>query len=77
MAQRERTHELELRVARLEGELATSERIERAAQRYADRLEEKLAAARRREATLARAIGYLEGQSGVRLPALRKGRAHR
>lgn len=56
----QRARELEL--ARLQGELSASERIERAAQRYADRLEEKLADARRREASLARAVGYLESQ---------------
>jgi len=60
--QRERTRALELAHARLEGELAASERIERAAQRYADRLEEKLAEARKREASLARALGYAEAQ---------------
>jgi chromosome condensin MukBEF ATPase and DNA-binding subunit MukB len=62
IAQRERTRALELEHARLQGELAASERIERAAQRYADKLEEKLAEARRREASLARALGYAEAQ---------------
>lgn len=62
MSQRERVRELELDVARLRGELATSERIERYAQRYADRLEEKLESARRREASLARALGYVEAE---------------
>jgi transcription initiation factor TFIIIB Brf1 subunit/transcription initiation factor TFIIB len=62
LSQRERVRELDLEVARLRGELAASERIERSAQRYADRLEEKLEAARRREASLARAVGYLEAE---------------
>jgi chromosome condensin MukBEF ATPase and DNA-binding subunit MukB len=62
IAQRARVHELELAQARLQGELAASERIERASQRYADRMEEKLAEARRREASLARALGYVEAQ---------------
>src|SRR5262245_48270487 len=62
IAQRERVRELELSRARLEGELSASERIERAAQRYADKLEEKLADARKREASLARALGYVEAQ---------------
>jgi len=60
--QRARLRALELDKARLEGELAASERIERASQRYADKLEEKLADARRREASLARALGYAEAQ---------------
>jgi hypothetical protein len=60
--QRARMRQIELGVARLEGELAASERIERSAQRYADKLEEKLAEARRREASLARALGYAEAQ---------------
>jgi len=60
--QRARTRELELERERLRGELSASERIERAAQRYADRLEEKLAEARKREASLARALGYAEAQ---------------
>ena len=60
--QREALRKKELELARLEGELSTSERVERAAQRYADRLEEKLEDARKREASLARAIGYLEAQ---------------
>jgi len=62
IAQRERVHALELERARLGGELAASERIERAAQRYADKLEEKLTEARQREASLARALGYVEAQ---------------
>lgn len=62
IAQRDRVHELELAHARLQGELSASERIERAAQRYADKLEEKLTEARKREASLARALGYAEAQ---------------
>jgi hypothetical protein len=62
IAQRERVRELELVQARLQGELSASERIERAAQRYADKLEEKLVDARKREASLARALGYAEAQ---------------
>ena len=54
--------ELALEVARLKGHLDASERIERSAQKYADRLEEKLEQGRRREASLARAVGYLEAQ---------------
>jgi hypothetical protein len=60
--QRARTRELELERERLRGELLASERVERAAQRYADKLEEKLAEARKREASLARALGYAEAQ---------------
>jgi chromosome condensin MukBEF ATPase and DNA-binding subunit MukB len=78
--QRARVRELELSQARLQGELAASERIERAAQRYADRLEEKLAEARKREASLARALGYAEAQRdqlaarlGEPAPALPRG----
>ena len=62
IAQRERVRELELANARLAGELAASERIERHAQRYADKLEEKLGDGRKREASLARALGYAEAQ---------------
>ena len=62
IGQRERNLELEVQVSRLEGRLEASERVERASQRYADRLEERLEAARKREATLARAVGYLEAQ---------------
>src|SRR5262249_2806457 len=62
IAQRERVRALELDNARLAGELAASERIERHAQRYADKLEEKLGEARKREASLARALGYAEAQ---------------
>ncbi len=64
-------HALRTRVARLEGELATSERVERSLQRYTDRLEERttarlreleatLAESRRREMTLARVLGQKE-----------------
>ncbi len=62
LRQNERIREQELELARLRGELAASERIERVAQRYADRLEEKLEAARRREASLARALGHTEAE---------------
>ena len=62
IAQRELVRELELDRARLSGELSASERIERSAQRYADKLEERLAEARKREASLARALGYVEAQ---------------
>ena len=62
LRQTERIRALDLEVARLRGELAASERIERVAQRYADKLEEKLETSRRREASLARAVGYLEAQ---------------
>lgn len=74
IAQRERVHELELARARLEGELSASERIERASQRYADKLEEKLAEARKREASLARALGYVEAQRDQLLARLGEGR---
>jgi hypothetical protein len=60
--QRARARATELENARLQGELSASERIERSAQRYADRLEVKLAEARRREASLARALGYVESE---------------
>ena len=36
--------------------------LEDAAQRYADKLEEKLSEGRKREASLARALGYAEAQ---------------
>jgi len=62
LEQRARLRTLELEAARLRGELSASERIERAAQRYADRLEEKLTEGRQREASLARALGYAEAQ---------------
>ncbi len=60
--QRERSRALELEVARLQGRLDASESLERGSQRYADRLEDRLEAARKRESTLARAVGYLESQ---------------
>lgn len=58
-------------VARLEGELAASDRVERALQRYADKLETRLAErerelgaqldeSRKRELTLARLLGQAE-----------------
>jgi len=75
MAQRERVHELELAHARLQGELAASERIERASQRYADKMEEKLTEARKREASLARALGYAEAQRDQLAARLGEGRA--
>jgi hypothetical protein len=71
--QRARTRSLELAQARLEGELAASERIERAAQRYADKLEERLAEARKREASLARALGYVEAQRDLLAARLGEG----
>jgi chromosome condensin MukBEF ATPase and DNA-binding subunit MukB len=71
--QREKLRALELGQARLEGELAASERNERAAQRYADKLEEKLAEARRREASLARALGYVEAERDRLAARLREG----
>jgi hypothetical protein len=77
LAQRARAHELELEAARLRGHLEASERIERASQRYADKLEERLGEARKREASLARALGYVEaqrdrllGRSGSATPGL-------
>src|SRR5262245_43901386 len=72
--QHERVHALELERARLTGELSASERIERAAQRYADKLEEKLTEARKREASLARALGYAEAQRDQLLAQLGAGR---
>ena len=74
IAQRERVRELELSQARLHGELSASERIERAAQRYADKLEEKLNEARKREASLARALGYVEAQRDQLAARLGEGR---
>src|SRR5262245_55042554 len=74
IAQGERVHELELAHARLQGELAASERIERASQRYADKLEEKLTEARKREASLARALGYAEAQRDQLTARLGEGR---
>jgi hypothetical protein len=77
-AARSAEHELEaarLRetVARMEGELETSARVERSVQRYADRLEQRmakdvgrleaeLAEAHKRELTLARALGAAEAR---------------
>jgi len=75
IAQRAHVHELELALARLQGELAASERIERASQRYADKMEEKLAEARKREASLARALGYAEAQRDQLAARLGEGRA--
>lgn len=60
-------------LARLEGELDASTRVERSLQRYTDRLEERmsvriselensLAISRQRELTLVRALGRIEGQ---------------
>src|SRR5262245_30601495 len=74
IAQRERVRELELAEARLTGELSASERIERASQRYADKLEEKLTEARKREASLARALGYAEAQRDQLAARLGEGR---
>lgn len=71
--QRARVRALELDQARLGGELAASERIERAAQRYADKLEAKLAEGRQREASLARALGYVEAQRDQLLARLGEG----
>ncbi len=62
LRQNEKLRAQDLELARLRGELSASERIERVAQRYADKLEEKLETARKREASLARAVGYLEAQ---------------
>ena len=73
IAQRERVRALELDQARLAGELSASERIERAAQRYADKLEEKLSEGRKREASLARALGYVEAQRDQLLARLGEG----
>jgi hypothetical protein len=79
LEQRGRNRRLELELARLRGQLDTSDRIERASNRYADRLEERLDQARRREASLARAVGYLECQRDelagrIGGPGTRKGR---
>lgn len=62
LAQRERIRELELEAAALRGELDLSSRVERGVQRFCDRLEGELERARKREATLARALGYAEAQ---------------
>lgn len=74
---REASDRLRERLARMEGELAASAKVERALQRYADRLEEKsngrilqleagLAEARKREMTLARALGRAEARLAQR-----------
>lgn len=75
IAQREQVRSLELDRARLQGELSASERVERAGQRYADKLEEKLAEARKREASLARALGYVEAQRDQLAARLGQGRS--
>lgn len=69
------------RVARLEGELAAAERCERAANRYSDRLEDRveqleetLAGERRRALLLARAIGRLESERDDLATALERAR---
>jgi len=77
IAQREKVHALELERARLLGELSASERIERSAQRYADKLEEKLDDGRKREASLARALGYAEAQRDQLMAQLGQGPAAR
>lgn len=46
--------------ARLEGELASSDKVERSMQRYADRLEQELEESRKQAMTLARALGRAE-----------------
>ena len=76
IGQRSEMRALELERARLQGELAASERIERASQRYADKLEEKLSEARRREASLARALGYVEAQRDRLAARLGEGGQH-
>ena len=74
VAQRAETARLRERVAGLEGELTASDRVERSLQRYADRLEERsharileleagLSEARKREMTLARALGQAEARA--------------
>ncbi len=62
LEQRERIRDLELEASRLRGALDTADRIERGAQRFCDRLESELEKSRKREATLARALGYAEAQ---------------
>lgn len=76
IGQRSEMRALELERERLRGELAASERIERASQRYADKLEEKLSEARRREASLARALGYVEAQRDRLAARLGEGGQH-
>lgn len=60
-SERELRAELDRELATVRGQLAMSERVELAAQRAADRLEEKLETARREALSLARAIGQAEG----------------
>ncbi len=62
LEQRARIGALELENARLRGELDTSARVERGAQRVCDRLEAELDRARQREARLAHALGYAEAE---------------
>ena len=62
IAQRQRIRELELENSRQAGELEVSARVERGAQRACDRLEAELERSRQREASLARALGYVEAQ---------------
>ena len=57
--------------ARAEGELASADRVERAVQRYADRLEGELERTRKQMLSLARALGRAEqlaASAGLRLP---------
>ena len=70
-ADEDRAQELELRaqlaaareeVARLSGMLALSEKVEQSAQRYADKLEAKLATSTREALSLAHQLGRVEGQ---------------
>jgi len=75
LAQRTRIRELELEAARLGGALATADRVERGVQRFCDRLEAELECSRKREATLARALGYAEAERDglARRPLARRG----
>ena len=66
--ERDLVRTLELDRARLEGQLEASGRIERGLQRYADKLEERLADAESLRLNLARAVGQLEAEA-VRLRA--------
>ena len=77
IAQRERVHALELEQARLSGELSASERIERAAQRYADKLEEKLSEARKRALSEQDTTLLVEAGAGTGKTALIAGRVVR
>lgn len=61
--QRDHVRVLELDRARLEGQLETSGRIERGLQRYADKLEDRLADAEVLRLNLARAVGQLEAEA--------------